>query len=487
MPSSLTSSPPLGRRTFLRGAGALAALPFLEALAPRTLRAGMSSVKPPLRMGIFTVAGGTVPESFVPTETGALGKMPSILRCLESNKSEVLVLSNFSQAGKSENANGHQHCAFLHLTAADKVAYVNQRAVAPQSVDQRAAELLADQSLYPSLCMGYAGGETQYSFTKEKKNIPYEKDPRQIFESLFKGRPLVAPNWTSRAQATAKEVRDSATPASYDKQVVDLILEDAKRLNKKLGKSDQQKLGEYLEAVDGMERRLQSMEKWIAMERRDVSSPGPSNPHKPDGMPADLGASQNLLNLVMRNPGLHGEYIRMMSDLMVLAFQTDTTRVCTLGVGNDDALFPGVVTVGYEYHAHTLEHQGNAARLEDADPVSREGCRQIHAWYTQLFANMIEKMRHIDEGGTSLLDNSMILYTSYMSNGGHGTTNYPAVLAGRAGGTLKTGRHIAYQKETPMANLYVEMLSRLGDQRGEFGNSRTSPKAAYDGRLPDLV
>jgi hypothetical protein len=146
-----------------------------------------------------------------------------------------------------------------------------------------------------------------------------------------------------------------------------------------------------------------------------------------------------------------------------------------------------VVTVGYEYHMHTLEHQGNANRIEDADPTAREGCRQVHAWYTEAFAYMLEKMRAIDEGGSTLLDNCMLLYTSYMANGGHGTQNYPVLLAGRAGGTLRTGRHIACQKDTPVANLYVEMLARMGDQAGAFGNSRTSPKAAYDGRLPDLV
>lgn len=148
-----------------------------------------------------------------------------------------------------------------------------------------------------------------------------------------------------------------------------------------------------------------------------------------------------------------------MTDLMVLAFQTDTTRVCTLGLGSDEALFPGVVTVGYEHHAHTLEHHGNAARVEDADPVAREGCRQIHAWYTQYFAEAVAKMRAIDEGGSSLLDNTILLYTSYMADGGHGRHNYPVLLAGRAGGTLSPGRHVEYQRETPVANLYVEIRS----------------------------
>ncbi len=176
-----------------------------------------------------------------------------------------------------------------------------------------------------------------------------------------------------------------------------------------------------------------------------------------------------------------------MADLLVLAFQTDTTRVATVAVGSDEALFPGVVTVGYERHCHTLEHQGNAGRVEDADPISREACRQIHAWYTSLFAEMVGKMKSIDEGGSSLLDNTMLLYTSYMADGGHGTRDYPAVLVGNAGGTLQAGRQVTYPKDTPVSNLYAEMLNRMGVKTDTFGDNKTSAHAAYDGRLPGLV
>ena len=128
----------------------------------------------------------------------------------------------------------------------------------------------------------------------------------------------------------------------------------------------------------------------------------------------------------------------------------------TLAVGADDALFPGVVTVGYETHCHTLEHQGNAGRPEDADPISREALRQIHTWYTGLFAEAVRKMKAIDEGGGTLLDNCLLVYTSYMSNGGHGTEDYPYLLVGGARGTLKTGRQVTFPARTPAANLYVD-------------------------------
>jgi hypothetical protein len=194
----------------------------------------------------------------------------------------------------------------------------------------------------------------------------------------------------------------------------------------------------------------------------------------------------NITNPVMRDPERHEEYIRLMSDLLVLAFQTDTTRVGVFACGSDEALFPGVVTVGYERHCHTLEHQGNSYRVEDADPIAREACRQIHAFYTQLFAQMVRRMKEIDEGGSSLLDNTMLLYTSYMADGGHGTHDYPVLLAGKAGGTLKPGRHLAFKEKTPVANLYVEILDRMGAKVSRFGESHTSPHRAYDGRLPGL-
>lgn len=477
---------PVSRRSFLRGAGVVAALPFLESIAPQVVRAGSKSpVRPPLRLGIYTVTGGTVIESWVPKETGALGKLSSILRPLQDHKDDLLILSNLSQSGQSDGkVNAHEHCAYLHLTGVDKVGKIDGKPFAGISLDQRAAELVGDKSLIPSLRFGYSGGETSYFFDRSGRSLPVERDPRLAFDSMFKGRQLVAPNWPRRlGTATTGNATEAKT---YDRQVVDLILEDAKSLQGQLGRSDQAKLKEYLDSIDSIERRVQRLQERIIQEAADLKDPGPSKPETPRGMPADRNAAQTMIRVVGRDPGVHADYIRLMIDLMVLAFQTDTTRVCSLGLGSDEALFPGVVTVGYEHHAHTLEHHGNAARVEDADPVAREGCRQIHAWYTQLFAEDVAKMKAIDEGGSSLLDNTLLLYTSYMADGGHGRHNYPVLLAGRAGGSIKTGRHVAYQKDTPVANLYAEILARFGDTTGKFGNNLTSSKQAYNGRLPHL-
>jgi hypothetical protein len=306
---------------------------------------------------------------------------------------------------------------------------------------------------------------------------------------MFKGRKPIVPNWARRATATAEKVQSTAKSGSYDRSVLDLVLSDAKDLNTRLAKSDKHRLDEYLTSVRAVERRIETIEARQREEALDALNPGPSKiDFAADRLPPEGSSIWDITQPVERDPDNHASYIRLMADLMVLALQTDTTRVATLAVGSDGAWFPGVVTVGSERHCHTLEHQGNAGRPEDADPIAREACRQIHAWYTSLFAEMVRKMKSIDEGGgTTLLDNTMLLYTSYMANGNHGCDQYPALLVGNAQGTLKTGRQVDFEKDTPMSNLYVEMLSRMGAPADGFGDSATSAKARYGGRLPGLV
>ncbi|MFN3649837.1 MAG: DUF1552 domain-containing protein [Armatimonadota bacterium] len=479
------------RRGVLRGAGAMLSLPFLESLVPALARAADLPVpkeaRPPLRMGIFTVTGGTVLESWRLPQPGPLGALPSILRPLEPLKDDLLLITGLAQSGRSEGLNAHEHCGYLHLTCAEQVKKEGGKPVAAISVDQVAARAVGGQTFLPSLEMGLSNAETKYSFRSPYEAVPYEPNPRLVFERMFRGRQPVVPNWQRRAAARAEAVSKTARRDSYEQGVVDLVLEEAKELRGRLGAGDQQKLDEYLHSVRAVEKRLDFLEARLQEEVLDAAQPGSSKLVLPKNLPGPEIPFYQIANEIHRDPEKHGEYIRLMSDLMVLAFQTDTTRVVTLAIGDDGAYFPGVVTVGYERHCHTLEHQGNAGRVEDADPIAREACRQIHAWYTGFFAEMVAKMKAIDEGGTSLLDNSLILYTSYMADGGHGTNDYPALLAGRAQGTLRTGRQVTVQPKTPVANLYVELLDRIGAKVDAFGDSRSSPHAAYDGRLPGLA
>jgi Protein of unknown function (DUF1552) len=468
---------PLTRRAALRGAGAVLALPFLESWAVKLAQAAGESakaaVKPPLRLGIFTVTGGTVLESWKMKEAGPLTKLPSILKPLDFAKNDLLLVTGLSHGGESENLNGHENCAYKHLTGAAKVGKASGRRYASISVDQAAARVAGVETFLPSLEFGLSNHETQYSYRSVDEPVPYEDDPRLVFDRMFRGRKPVVPNWQRRAAATGgKAVRDSARTDSYERSVVDAVSEEAKTLRGKLGTAD--------------ESRVERLEARLRMEALDMKDPGPSKLVSPS-LPDRKQSINKMKDLVYRDPEKHAEYIRVMSDLWVLAFQTDTTRVATLAVGADDAMFPGVVTVGYETHCHTLEHQGNAGRPEDADPISREALRQIHMWYTSLFAEAVRKMKDIDEGGSTLLDNCLLMYSSYMADGGHGTEDYPILLAGNAGGTLKTGRQVNYPKNTPVANLYIEMLNRMGATVDSFGESHTSKNQRFNGRLPGLA
>jgi hypothetical protein len=453
------------RRAFLRGAGALVALPFLESLIPA------AEARPPLRLGIVTVTGGTVLESWKPKEAGPLGTLPSILRPLQSFTRELTVISGLAQHGESQGLNAHEHCAFLHLTGAPRVGKEKGKVFAGPSIDQVAARHFADQTLLPSLEIGLTNGETRYSFRDRDLQVPFEDNPRLVFERMFRGRQPVVPNWNRRASNQAAQVQQSAKPDSLQQSVLDLIQEDARSLQNKLGTQDRQRLDEYLTGVREVEKRLAFVEARQRIEAADALNPGPSKLKLPDNLPAEKVPIWKITGPVHADPERHGEYIRLMADLMVLAFQTDTTRVCTFAAGSDEASFPGVVTVGYERHCHTLEHQGNAARVDDADPIAREACRQIHAWYTLLFAEFVARLKGIDEGGSTLLDNTVLLYTSYMADGGHGRDDYPVVLVGKAGGQLTTGRHLALKAKTPMSNLYVEMLNLMGVPTKSFGDS----------------
>ena len=478
----------VSRRQVLRGAGAALALPFLGSWLERAAMAAgdKQPVRPPLRMGIVTTTGGTVLESWKNKEAGPLDKLPSILRPLDFAKNDLLLVTGLSHSGQGENLNGHEYCGYKHLTAAPKVGKFGGKPYAGVSVDQAAAAVAGQETFLPSIEMGLSNHETLYSFRSVDETVPYEADPRLVFERMFRGRQPVVPNWRRRAaEAEATAVRASTKTDSYDQSVLDSVRDEAKSLRKQLSGADRQKLEQYLDGVRALETRIERLDARLRIEARDLQSPGPSQLVLPQ-LPEKGSPFHKFRGLVERDPEKHAEYIRIMSDLLVLAFQTDTTRVATLAIGDDGAYFPGVVTVGYEYHCHTLEHQGNADRPENADPISREACRQIHAWYTELFAEAVRKMKAIDEGGSSLLDNTLLLYTSYMADGGHGTHDYPALLVGNAQGTLKTGRQIDFDKKTPVANLYVEMLTRMGVSADGFGDSR-GKNQMHDGRLPGLV
>lgn len=478
---------PISRRTLLKGTGAALALPWLESMLSSRALAASSSVAP-LRMGIYSTIGGTVIESWKPTQTGALSELPSILRPMQAHQDKMLVLSGLAHHGRSKNVNAHEHCAGMHLTAAHEVSKENGVPQTSVSVDQLAASHIGSQTYLPSLEMTTTPDEWKYSYREKGEPVPYEMNPRVVFDRMFRGRDPVAPDWSARAKRRAenkaKQAKQPGEDKSIDRHILDMVMEDAKQLRKKVGRFDQRKLDQYLDSVESVERRIALVEAQAA----EMMADGMGVPAEiPKGLPANAHEWDPIHQVSSQDPEIQSRVIDLMGDLFVLALQTDTTRVATLAVGSDGSMMPGVVTVGFERHLHTLEHQGGNPDPRRSDAIAREACRQVSHWFVQHFARVVDKMAAVDEGGTSLLDNTLLLFTSYMADGGHHREDYPVMLVGNAQGTLKTGRHIAYPHGTPMANLFVEMLDRVGVKVGEFGDSTTSKGAAFGGRLPDLV
>ena len=373
----------ISRRTVLRGAGAMLALPFLEAMTPLRLLAGESSARPPLRMGIFSTAGGTVLESWKPKAEGTLGKLPSILRPLEPVKDDLLVLSGLSQSGQSENLNAHEHCALVHLTGGEL------RQEGAERPDGRGH--LGGPGRGPgrrradATCRRWSSASTmnQYSFRGPPSQVPYEANPRLVFERMFRGRKPVVPNWQRRAAAAPGRGppigqagfrrAERRRPGAATKPT---------SLQKKLGPAT-------IASSTSTSHSVRSIEKRIAFVEN--SSPpggdGRAQPRPVEADPADEPAGRGAADLEDHAAGLSrsGKARRVhpadgRPDGPGLPDRHDARRharrrqrrgaVPRRGDGRLRAALP---------HAGA---PGQRRPVEDADPIAREACRQIHAWYT---------------------------------------------------------------------------------------------------------
>jgi hypothetical protein len=271
--------------------------------------------------------------------------------------------------------------------------------------------------------------------------VAKEINPRLVYERLFgpkddRGRPL-----------------PSARRAD-DRGLLDLALEDAHDLRKQLGRDDQIKVDEYLEAVRAVERRME----FATRGSRDYQpETRPGEPEVPPGVPADFR-----------------EHLKLMLDLMVLAFWTDSTRVCSLMFANDVSgrNFSFLEGVNLSHH-ESSHHENKAEKFEQY--------KRINRWHAAQFAYLAARLKAIKEGPGTLLDNAMVLFGCGMSDGNrHDPNNLPILVAGRGGGAFTPGRHIASPKNTPLCNLYVAMLSAMGVDARSFGDS-TGPLAGLAG------
>jgi len=446
------------RRTFLKGAGVMLGLPVLnamgrilptaspEALAKSTVA---SKVEAPVRMACIYFPNGVWEKNWFPEEAGADYKMPFALEPLAKHKENMLV---FSGLDKKHSHGGDGHYAktanFLTGLPVRKTAG-KDISVGGISIDQFAAQKIGEYTPLPSLELGIdpviSGIDSVVGYTRlygcyiswrsPSTPIAREINPRLAYERLFGVIRAKGANAAERRQLEDK------------KALLDLVLEDAHGLRRRLGRDDQYKLDEYLDSVRDLEKRLEFF-----------SKPDP-RVWKPSELAGDMAAPKGA-------PGDHQEHVRLMLDLMVLAFRTDSTRISTFMFANDvsgknfSGLIPGVKGGHHEFS----HHQNKAEKYE---PYSK-----INRWHNEQLAYFMDKLASIREGERSLLDNSMVLFGSSLSDGNrHDPSNLPIILAGKAGGRIKPGRHIASPKKTPLCNLYVSMLDKMGTPVDAFGDS----------------
>ncbi|HEY1172321.1 MAG TPA: DUF1552 domain-containing protein [Verrucomicrobiae bacterium] len=433
----------ISRRTLLRGMGAALALPWLEAMGPMTGWAADTKISSaaPNRMAFLYVPNGVNMAEWKPKSEGTLGELPSTLAVLNNHKKDFSVLTGLTADKARANGDGggdHARALSAYLTGCQPRKTDGTDIRAGVSVDQVAAARLADKTRFGSLEIGTEAGSMAgncdsgyscvYSSTMSWRSatqpLPKEVNPKLVFERLF--------GTGSKAE---RERRDAQR-----KSVLDMVKEDFSELNGKLGKSDQRKLDEYFAAVRDLELRIE----------RAANMPeakAPENFGIPEGVPAS-----------------YEEHLKIMADLMIAAFQTDSTRVCTYVLANEGSgkAYP---FIGVKEGHHDLSHHGK-------NPEKLAKIAQINHFHMQQFAYVIERMKSIKEGDGTLLDHSMICYGSGNSDGdAHNHDDLPLLMAGRGCGTVTPGRHIVYPKETPINNLWLSMLNRMEIQTQQLGDS----------------
>jgi hypothetical protein len=427
------------RRTVLRGAGAAVALPLLEAMLPR---ARSSEAKPPVRLAFVYVPNGIHMPDWTPRRTGPEFELPSILRPLQPVKDDVSILSGLTLDPARAHGDGggdHARAMASFLTGRHPEKSSGAKLRAGISIDQLAAAEVGRTTRFPSLEIGCEGAnagascdhgyscayQTNLSWRGESAPAAKEIDPRLVFERLF----------GSGSDADADRSRYERDRRS----ILDFVVEDTKQLVGRIGSADRCKLDEYLSSVRELERRITLVQ--------PAASLGDKQLIRPAGVPVD-----------------YREHLRLMSDLLVLAFRADLTRIATFVFANDGSnrSYPEAdVADGH----HDLTHHAG-------DPSKQERVRRINTFHAEQFAYLLSRLKSNSEGEGNLLDQSIIVYGSGISDGNaHSHDNLPILVAGKGGGTLKPGRHIRHPQETPLTNLWLSLLARVGVPAESFGDS----------------
>lgn len=432
----------LARRTFLRGLGASVALPLLDAMIPARALARRTAAAAPTRMLFAYVPNGVIMEDWTPAATGAGFELTPILEPMLPFRDRMLVLSGLTHNNGRALGDGpgdHARAAASYLTGVHPKKTAGADIRNGISVDQVAAQAVGGETRLASLEVSCEDGRqagncdsgyscaysNNISWRSETTPVPPVVNPRIVFERLF--------------GSGDADPAERARRRRLRRSILDFVAEDTERLRAGLGPSDRRKLDEYLAAVRDIERRIEGAE---AISREAFPEIA-----KPAGIPLD-----------------YGEYFRLMADLVSVALATDSTRIVTFMFAREGSN-RAYREIGVSDAHHELTHHQN-----DEEKIRR--ISRINRYHLELFAGLVDRLARTADGDGTLLDHAMVVYGSGIADGNrHTHHDLPVLLVGGGGAGLRTGRHIRYPDETPMTNLYLTMLDRMGVPVDNLGDS----------------
>jgi hypothetical protein len=426
----------LPRRTFLRGAGTLLALPFLDAMVPASVALAQSPARPRTRFGAVFVPNGAIMEQWTPASVAAGFELPMILQPLEPLRDSLVVISNLTRAATQGGDHAVSAAGWLTGAAAKRTEAEDIRAGI--TIDQVIARQIGQDTPFPSLeaatedFTGYIGACTTgfscayantISWSSPTTPLPMEINPRTLFERLF-GEP-------GTPEQRAARIR-------RDRSILDFVGQEAAALSQTLGARDRVRLDQYLDNIREIERRIRRVEQHNAVTVTPVDTP--------IGIPESFE-----------------DHVALMYDLLAVAWEADVTRVFTFMVARELSArtYP---QAGVPEQHHQVSHHGN-------DPATIAKVARINRYHTELFARFVTKLKAIPEADGSLLDHALIVYGGGMGNPNqHAEGPLPLVALG--GGAGRGNRHLQHAPGTPVGNLWVSVANRYGATTDSFGESR---------------
>ena len=434
----------LSRRTFLRGMGVTMSLPLLDAMVPASTALAQTAARAQVRLGLCFIPHGAVMNQWTPASVGPLELSPT-LSPLAPYRDQVVVLSNLAHAmagpqGPGDNGGDHTRCPAVFLNGVHPKRTDGADIQAGITIDQMAAQKIGQDTLLPSLELAiedYSGlvGSCDVGFSCTYMNtiswrtptspLPMEINPRVVFDRMF---------------GDGASAQERLQRIETQRSILDAITGQVRRLQGDLGVRDRNRVAEYLDSVREIERRIQLAE-------RQASNPNIDVPTTPAGIPED-----------------YEEHTKLMFDLMAIAFQAEITRISTFMMAREVSYrtFP---TLGISEAFHPASHHQNS-------PTRLETLQKINQHHVSLVTHFLDRLKATPDGDGTLLDHSLILYGSAMSNSNvHNHAPLPVLVAGGAGGRLKGGRHLSYAEGTPMSNLLLSILDKAGVPQEKVGDS----------------